>query len=653
MTTNWRFERKHREEILHRLIGDNMPPEFYTHVLSQMDHKCDNVRDIIKYGENKMETKWESIPENTKISCVNTFLIDLITRSESKGLKKLSRIYAFTDRDIQEMFPNHYAYFDSFLVFGDPFSTDTDVIVFVRKQDCHMGKTKELSNESINAIREQLRALGYDIRRELDINVVYVDPITQMITASSKGSTKKTQHILMATYMYHPQVMSEVKTIDGQYMPLAIHLHPMQNLAFTDEDSSNDLRAFAKYVLDNVEEIASDYPKFRPIRADLYAQGANATMRFMKKITPIIVYDPDDVKRLGINLAKFHDIFKSITMKLLQILLHNRCNATSYVKMDLANSVHRIFSSESHEVKMQYEAGALWFLFRGCRGSFCKELFPVLLEQYNMIVDDFLTRTDIKPFIFPKNEIMIVRRDYDIVPSLTDRMLSLFFESPEVFTEEFETLWIRKYGSGGINLQFRILSSDEKKFYDDYKNLDPDVLRIFKQCFIFVDQRSPQWLDMLSTKFVCGNNGGVIDKTTFQGPYNLIRGATIELLSMHLFDPILHANLHGFEKLSLGFIVEKNEVGSKGFAPDMCLISNDAKDTPPEFILIEIKGLKHSRKNADYYRGLSLATKQIGSGREILSQFVPQNKLRICRGLVILCCVEDLQFKMEVHHVDI
>jgi hypothetical protein len=131
-------------------------------------------------------------------------------------------------------------------------------------------------------------------------------------------------------------------------------------------------------------------------------------------------------------------------------------------------------------------------------------------------------------------------------------MLSLFFESPKIFTEEFETLWIRKYGSAGINLQFRIPCSDEKNFYDDYKNLDPDVLCIFKQCFIFVDQRSPEWLFMLSTKFVCENNGGVIDKTTFQGPYNLIRGATIELLAMHLFDPILHANLHGFEKLSWG-----------------------------------------------------------------------------------------------------
>jgi hypothetical protein len=126
-----------------------------------MDRKCDDLRDILKYAEKKIDTKWESIPENTKHSCVNTFLIDLMKRSESKGLKKLSRIYAFTDRDIQEMFPNHFASFDSFLVIGCNLSTDIDVIVFARIQDCHMGKTKEFQMN--RSMRSENRFVLWDM----------------------------------------------------------------------------------------------------------------------------------------------------------------------------------------------------------------------------------------------------------------------------------------------------------------------------------------------------------------------------------------------------------------------------------------------------------------------------------------------------------
>lgn len=651
--------KKHGKLFLQILREDRMIPEFYAVLNEKMESMDNSVRDIIKYVENasKHDSKHDSsamkklalIPEITRRIHVNAFLIDMLTNSVSKGITKLCRIYDFTDQDIRHMIPDHFAKYDSILVIGCSESSDIDVCCYVREQDCYMGKTKELPDEEIESIREQLRSLGYDVdRRDLDLNVIYVDPIQQMITASSKGGTE-TQNIINATYMLHRQIMCP-----GSDLPLAMHLHPVKNIEFTREEIFEKLRAFAKYVLDYAEDVSRDYLAFRPIKSDLYTQGGDEMMRFMKGILKYIVYDPVDVKRFDLDPIKYHDRFKSMTMKLLQILMHNRCNATAYVKADLAKSVHRIFADEGHELLSRYEAGAAWYLFRGNRGTFCPELFPMLLEQYDLIVDEFLSSIDIEPIVFDEDKISTVQREHKVVEALNDRMMSLFLKSPDIFTEEFETLWTGVHGSSlAVNSQFRIQSSDEKTFYESYKDLEPDVLSIFKQCFIFVDQRSPEWLSMLSQRFVCGNNNGTIDNSTFQGRYNLIRGATIELLAMHLFDPVLHAGLKGFKKWSLGFIVERNAVGSKGFAPDMVLISEPYTGSVPEFILVEIKGLKHSRKTGDYYRGLHLATKQIGSGRHILSQFVSQEKLKIRRGLIILCCVEDQQFKMEVHHIDL
>lgn len=341
-------------------------------------------------------------------------------------------------------------------------------------------------------------------------------------------------------------------------------------------------------------------------------------------------------------------------MKLIQISLLFQCNETIYVKRDLAKAVRKLFPGTDESTIDRYEQGALLYLFRGRCGKYCAELFSQLMTQYNHVVEKFLARTKIEPVCFSESHVLAEHEEHKIVKAFDEHMMRLFIGSPEFYTPEFAQLWIETHGPElSINSRFLIKSSDEKEFYELYKNIDPDVLRVFQRCFIFIDQRSSLWIRMLN-EFVCGNNGGTIDNSTFQGRYNLIRGAAIELLAMHLFDPLEHAGLKGFRKVNLGFIVEQNEPGAKGFAPNMVLISEPSEHSEPlEFILVEIKGLKYSRKNADYYRGLHLATKQIGSGRQILEQFISCEKLKIVRGIVLLCCVEDHQFKMEVHQVNI
>jgi len=236
--------------------------------------------------------------------------------------------------------------------------------------------------------------------------------------------------------------------------------------------------------------------------------------------------------------------------------------------------------------------------------------------------------------------------------TLTSSMMDCFISSPNTCTEEFETMWMDRHNYAPINDQFLIKSSDEKAFFETYADIDADVLATFHRCFIFMDQRSPEWLRALRS-FVCGNNSATIG-TTFQSKYNLIRGAIIELWVVQLMsESVLQSiGFGGYQKIMLGLIVDENVPGSSGFAPDMVLIGKTALGVL-EFVLIEIKGLKTLRRNSDYYRGLELATKQIHSGRTILSKYLSSDKLVICRGVVVLGSVEHHQLKLELHVINL
>ena len=72
-----------------------------------------------------------------------------------------------------------------------------------------------------------------------------------------------------------------------------------------------------------------------------------------------------------------------------------------------------------------------------------------------------------------------------------------------------------------------------------------------------------------------------------------------------------------------------------------------------EILGIPTKGLKTANHNADYYRGLNLATKQISSGKTILSKYLTYEQLIIKRGIIILCFIENEQFNMEIHVVEL
>lgn len=644
-------KKAHESEVfLELLTQHNMPTKFYDSVLQLMSNRDGHVMCIYKMIERQESDKFNNISDEKKKLYIDDFIINLLKSSQSKGLKKIYQICCFTDNDIQQLNINNYSVYDSFLVFGCPLSTDIDIVVFVDKFSCHMGNTKALSNNSIREIKDALNSLGYEtINKELDITCVYVDPNTKNITASSKGGSE-TQNIINATWIYHKQVMNSTNTL-----PLGLHNHPIIDCKMTDEDVYNKLRALSKYIIDYLEDICNNtqYKEIRMKKKEAYTQGNDQIITFMKEHINYIIYSPEEANNNNLNLVKFHDRYKSIIIKLLQILLLYRCDKMIYTKTILAHHVHEIFELELNnnillcEDINAFEQGALWYLFRGRIGTYCSKLFPILIKIYFEITTLFLARTQIDPIVFNKELILNVNIN------INSELLSLFIESPINPTSNFEDMFVDIYGSREIciNKIFIIKSSSETHFYDTYSTLDNDIINVFKKCFIFVDQRTPEWIDMLSNKFACGSNTGSINDSSFQGRYNLIRGAIIELIAIQLFDPLTHANLINFKKWNLGFIIESNIQGSKGFSPDLVLMSEDSGHHIPEFILVEIKGLKTSRKNADYYRGLHLAKKQVESGKNILSKYINNEKLIINRGIILLCYIEEQQFKMEVHHI--
>lgn len=639
--------KKHAKQLANIIRSGHMIEEFYAKLFEMFDKNVPIVRDIKRIFEEKIKIhiKENNLTLEIKKTIINDELVKCLRSSPVKGIRKINQVYQFTEQEICTIMINEFSDFDSFIVMGCPESTDIDVVCFVRKQDINNGLTKELLPSSYNRLLSELKKLGYEFTSDmLDINCVYVDPNTKTIMASSKGGTE-TQNIINATWSFHQQVMilnEESKT----FIPQALELHPMNDITFTDEEIDNKIRAFAKYALDYAEDSCRNYNELRLFKNELYANGRECMMTFMKQYLNWVVYDPSMLKENGLNLIKWHDRFKALTMKLIQIILIWHHDKSIYIKRDLAESVKEIYS-DHHNINNLVSC-ANWYLFRGRLGEFDKDLFPSLVNTYLNIIAEF---NDVrKPMVQSYNCVDILKKHTEdaIVRCVTPNMMKLFFESPEIVSPEFEQEWKTTYPDESINSLFVLQSSNENEFYDYYQNASKHLLDMFKKCFIFVDQRTPEWLDILQNKFICGTNSGSINIATFQGYYNLIRGAIIEMLAIDLFD-FTQIGLNNFVKWNVGFIVEEDKKGAHGFAPDMLLISSSTNlndSTQIELILVEIKGLKTLRHNSSYYRGLHLATNQIQSAKTILGNA----ESFICkRGIILLCSVEESEFKIEVH----
>lgn len=482
-----------------------------------------------------------------------------------KTAKSIIKKYNIDLQNLESYCGNFFSSYDSFVIIGCPHSTDIDVVCLVKHFNQSNGKPKTLLSTELNRLHYEIfEELNYDKSKDLDINLISIQ--NSNITSILKGG-KETQNIILETYQYHKQK------------------YPIPQLDFVKVSMLEKCRSIAKYFLDYLEFICEDYKLLRDSKKIAYA-NTSSMLDFSKLIIQHI-----DLNNIH-NSKKWKNTMKSLVMKFIQLILLEH-NIYSYAKLDMINKIKSIFNNLDEE-------GLKWYLFRGTIGIENQKVFFELNELYVKILTDCMLNID---NITLEKDIWFCTIDKQII-----NKFGCFFEQPNMPTEKFEQYWNKTFGPDvSINSVFEAESSTTStqthllKLFDEY----------FHKNFIWINQRSPEWLDLLTNFYKCGTNSKEIPPG-FMGKFNLIRGAIAEYI---ITNDIMLNEFKNFNKISLGLLVADTIKGSRGCAPDLILV-NDL-----EIIPIEIKCLKSSIKNSDYYDSIELAQKQCDTVIEILNSF--------------------------------
>jgi len=320
------LSRKDAKRVTDLLACGGMPEQFFESLFEKIASRHFSVMDMIRRDPTVADDN-TPLQERRRL-CVK-FLHSLIVSNPSRGINKINSIHELSGSDIDAMFPDNFAKYTCLVVVGCIDSEDIDTIAYVRSTDCLNGHAKPLSSSEIERLRSDLESLGYDTKnRKIDVNTVYVDPVSQNIIASFKGGPE-TQNIINHTHRHHRQIMSSV----DPSIPLALEQHPVRDIVFTRDVVFLKIRAFAKYLLDYAEDISIDYKEFRGLKKEAYrmstdskttdsafgsdsAFGGDYLMRFVKNAMNYIQLDVSAVQGIE-QKKKWHDRFKSLTMKLI------------------------------------------------------------------------------------------------------------------------------------------------------------------------------------------------------------------------------------------------------------------------------------------------------------------------------------------------
>jgi hypothetical protein len=428
-----------------------------------------------------------------------------ITKKDQYYVKLCGIIERFKKRTFVE--------FHEFNIVGCPTSTDIDVVARVHRD--------EIDREiDVEKLRDQLKALGYDTdKRELDVNLIAVTKDGDL-EWSEKGGIDDTQNIIFETYKYHKQG------------------YPCLVSRLTDVDIATKVNATAKFILDNMKVLIgkSQFAAERATRRAVYS-SVTERLNYAIAISNKIQFADTPVWRSAI---------KSLTMKIIQLMLLDRNEQNVYTKKELALELDRI-----HPGSLE---NANWLLFRGTIGIYSEGCLKMLISQFGEIAVKH-RQEDLKWLRLPIN--------MELNPTdLPDHVVREFVKSPteptELFIKEFEKLC----PSRNTNSVFHIHCANTELLSSE----------LLERHAVVVDQRTPDWLNLL-TYYLCGKNTGV---QPYDGPnwvkfyYNLIRGSIMELFAIKGCDfSDIVGNKH--DKITLGFLVEdKHMKGSPAIAPVFC-----------------------------------------------------------------------------------
>jgi len=505
-----------------------------------------------------------STPEN-----IYNYIKNILLEGKKSNVKKILKYLNITEIEIRE---KKIIPINVINIFGCPNSRDIDVAIFVSNQQDIESYSKGFCKIDIDSLKLRLKKLDYDITREIDINLVYLDERDNISTVL-KGS-KETQNIIFNTYCYHKQ--------DS----------PIIVSSTIEIDITEKLRSIAKFLLDYLEYFIGkeNYGIYRIARRKSYIDESSR-----------IIFSIEMLKIIKIKsvLSEIeHNYMKSLVMKLIQLSLLDK-NILSYTKIGLAEEINKIFIGSYNS--------ALWYLMRGTMGKFDADFFSILISEYERIYKETL-----EEFSWINFNLDTSINSIDI----SDSLISEFFKSPISPTEKFKFEFRELYPDCNINNIFQIKCNNI--------DLIPDKI---KNNIISVDQRSSEWLELLEY-YTCGKSSGIKGLKDYSDDveryYNLIRGAIIELSVINTVDftPMIDSTIYNLEyhKISVGFIVENKDLKkSIGCAPDLLLLVTEIHTNNKKIIPIEIKCINEiSATTHDYRRAIKLARGQLKTTKYLL-----------------------------------
>lgn len=503
-----------------------------------------------------------------------------------------------------------YSELIGFIVVGCPRSTDTDVIVIVSPENQPKGQVLPLSPDSLRQLQERLFSIGINPEKELDINLIYLDK--GRVIGFSKGG-QETVNIIHSTWMYHPQEM------DGLTPRLLKYIDPLEDEKMRDIFPRKVMET-ARWSLKRLKELMQmdHYQSIRQEKNTILANPGSPCMHFFINISSMIVLHPKDLGSL--NEIKWRNNIKSLTMKLIQVVLWFKCEQTCYLKVELAERCIPIIFGDDSESLVQE---ALFYLLRGTAGALPRNSAPELIGKLILLYQEVVVA------ITADNSIELTIPNFSrFESSLTENLkpfLPLFVQEPINYLPSFERDWT----DADMN-SFEMDSASEEEFHSNVSDrLSEEQISYLKEHFIMINQRSEEW-HHFHKFYDCGNSIKV-QVDGFMGKYNLIRGNFIEMMVQHYIDLIfLQLCLENVYAFTLGFVVlEKEKENSPGSAPDLLAVTEEGV-----LYIIEIKGLKSMRPNNDFYRAYYLAKKQTECVERILGNRIVKIKKLVILGMI-------------------
>lgn len=465
--------------------------------------------------------------------------------------------FSITTANPRNLSPIKYS---SFVVYGCPDSTDIDVAVLVP------GDVDLTRSIDVEELRRELKNLGYDVNRTLDLNII---PTKGGEAALSSMEDKETQNIIYYTYSFHKQA------------------YPCPIKSPINVDINDKIKSIVKYIIDYLKIFLGEdqYQQVREQRIGAYSDRSQLGEFVFSIIPQIGLFDTVESKNR----------IKSLTMKIIQLILLER-GEYEYTKTGLAVKFDSLYPNHSEQV--------LWFLYRGNKGAYNPSCLQLLLSELIRITTEHKSTKESSWTPIPID----IQKNSTLLP---DGLFSEFINSPLESTLNFEIRFAQLYPTRSINCVFPIECSN-------IDQLPPAVLNHT----ICVPQRSPEWLDALKY-YTCGDNSGFVPCTTndwVKQYYNLIRGAIVEMMVIKTGDFSGIFPGRKITRITVGLLVEDvAKQGSKAIAPDLLLMLDDKEIVP-----VEIKCLvgKPPIKDHAFRRACNIATKQLETSLQILKSQV-------------------------------